>query len=76
MPMRLFLLPDDFFELGFVLGFATGARHGIYNARGFWLAYALSGVGLYGLGGREWGWLAFRHGKHEYGRVWYETKAP
>ena len=37
------------------------------HARGLGLAHALAGVGLHRLGGRKLAWLAFRHGKDEYG---------
>ena len=64
---HLLLLPDDLFELGLVLGLAAVAWRGGQNARWFGLTYALAGIGLYRLGGRKSGWLAFRHGKVEYG---------
>jgi hypothetical protein len=64
--MELFFLPDDFFQLGFVLGLAAGAGLSVYYARRFGLADTLAGVGLDGLGGREAGWLTFGHGKNEY----------
>lgn len=62
-----FILADDLLEFGFVLGLAAGARFGIDDARGFGLADALPRIGLDRLGRREFSWLAFRHGKYEYG---------
>jgi hypothetical protein len=50
-----------------VLGLAAGARPVGQNTRWFGLADALSGIGLDGLGRRKASWLAFRHGKYEYG---------
>jgi hypothetical protein len=50
-----------------VFGLSPYARLVRQNARGFWLAHALAGVGLHRLSGRKTGWLAFRHGKDEYG---------
>ena len=50
-----------------MFGLAAGARLGRDDARGLGLADTLAGVGLDGLGGRKTGWLAFRHGKNEYG---------
>jgi len=49
-----------------MLGGAAGARLGIDYPRRFGLAHALAGIGLDGLGGGKFPWLAFRHGKYEY----------
>jgi hypothetical protein len=54
-------------EIGFVFGFAAGARLGGEHARGFGLAHKIAGVGFDSLGSGEWDWLAFRHDKVEYG---------
>jgi hypothetical protein len=64
--MELFFLADDFFQFGFVLGLAAGAGLCVEDARRLGLAYTLAGVSLDGFGGREAGWLAFRHGRDEY----------
>ncbi len=64
--IQLFFLTDDFFQLGFVLGFAAGAGFRVDNARRLGLADPLARVGLDGLGGREANWLAFCHGRDEY----------
>ena len=50
-----------------MLGLAAGARRVGQNARGLGLAHALAGVGFDGFCGRKTGWLAFHHGKNEYG---------
>ena len=63
----LLLLANDVFEFGLVLDFAAGTRLGVYDAGGFGLADARTGVGFDGFGNRKSGWLAFRHGKDEYG---------
>jgi hypothetical protein len=57
-------------EFGFVLGLAAGRRRSGQHARGLGLAHALAGVGLDGFCGGKTGWLAFRHGKNEYGIDW------
>jgi hypothetical protein len=58
---------NHFFKLGFVLGFAAGSWFGIHHSRRFGLSYTIACVGLHGFRGRKWSWLAFRHGKDEYG---------
>ena len=50
-----------------MLGSSAGAWRGIDYTRGFWLAHPLSGVGLDRFRGGKFPWLAFRHGKYEYG---------
>jgi len=60
-------LTDDLFERGLVLDGAAGAGLGVDNPHGFGLADALPCVGLDRFGGRKYPWLAFRHGKYEYG---------
>ena len=64
---RLTLFAEQIFEFGLVLGLAAGAGRAGQHARGLGLAYALAGVGLDGFCGGKTGWLAFRHGKNEYG---------
>ena len=66
--LTIIFLTNDFFEFGFVFGGAAGAGLGGEDARGFGLANAIAGVGFDRLGGGKRGWLAFRHGKDEYGR--------
>ena len=63
----LALFAEQIFELGLVLGLAAGGRRTGQSTRRFGLAHALTGVGFDGFGGRKTGWLAFRHGKNEYG---------
>ena len=46
------------------------------HARGLGLAYAITSVGLDGLGGRKRSWLAFPHGKDEYGIDWAKLEEP
>jgi len=50
-----------------MFGLAAGARPVGQGARGLGLADALAGVGFDGFGRRKACWLAFRHGKVEYG---------
>ena len=61
-PSLILLLLKNLFELGLVLDLASGAGFGVDDPRGFGLADALPGVGLYRLGCGEFSWLAFRHG--------------
>ncbi len=63
----LLLLPDQVVEFGLVLGLAAGAGLALDHAGGLWLADTLPRVGLDRLGRRKCVWLAFRHGKDEYG---------
>ena len=46
-----------------MLGSAAGAGLSVDYSRWFRLTHALACVGFDGLGGREFPWLAFRHGK-------------
>jgi hypothetical protein len=66
--LLLVFLLNDLFEFGFVFRGPARAGLGGEHAPRFGLADALAGVGLDGLGGGKWGWLAFRHGKDEYER--------
>jgi len=63
----LIFLSDNLFEFGLVFLGAAGAGLGGEDARGFGLSDAIAGVGLDGFGGGKGSWLAFRHGKDEYG---------
>lgn len=74
--MPSFLLLDDLFELCLVLGPAPGSGRILNNARRLGLAHKFAGIGLNGLRGREFPWLAFRHGKVEYGVVRAGLEAP
>ena len=73
---RLTFFAEQIFESGLVFGLAAGARRVGQHARGFGLANALAGVGLDGFCGRKTGWLAFRHGKIEYGLSWAQAEVP
>ncbi len=66
--LTLIFLANDVFEFGLVFGGPAGTRLGGEHTRRLGLADAFAGVGLDGLGGGKRGWLAFRHGKDEYGR--------
>jgi hypothetical protein len=59
-----------------VLGGASGARLGVDYAHWFGLAHALTGVGLDRFRGGKFTWLAFRHGKYEYGGSAAEVEGP
>jgi len=50
-----------------MLGLAARARLAVERACRFGLADALSRIRLYSLGRAKPSWLAFRHGKDEYG---------
>ena len=69
------ILADDLLQFWFVLDLAAGARLGVDDAGRFGLPHAFAGIGFHRLGGRKFSWLAFRHGKHEYGIDWNGTKA-
>ena len=69
-------MTDDLFERGLVLDRAAGAGLGVDDAHGLGLAHALPGVGLHRFGGRKCSWLAFRHGKYEYGVSQDEVEEP
>ena len=69
-------MTDDLFEGGLVLGCAAGAGFGVDNAHGLGLADALPCVGLHRFCGRKFPWLAFRHGKYEYGVSQDEVEEP
>lgn len=64
---RLTIFPQQIFESGLVLGLPAGAGRVRQHARGPGLAHPLARVGFHGFCGRKTGWLAFRHGKNEYG---------
>lgn len=57
----LFLL-QNILQFGLVLGLPAGAWLVVKYPRWFGLAHAFACIGFDGLGGRETGWLAFRHG--------------
>ena len=69
-------MTDDLFERGLVLDRAADARLSVDDAHGLGLADALPGVGLHRFGGRKFPWLAFRHGKYEYGVSQAEVEEP
>jgi len=60
-------LSDDLFQFGLVFGFAASPRLGVDYPCRLGLAHALSSVCFHRLCGRKLSWLAFPHGKHEYG---------
>ena len=55
---------------------AAGTGLGVDNPHGLGLAHPLTGVGLHRFGGRKFPWLAFRHGKYEYGVSQEEVEEP
>jgi hypothetical protein len=59
-----------------VLDRAAGAGLGVDDPYWLGLADALPGVGLHRFGGRKFPWLAFRHGKYEYGGSATEVEGP
>jgi len=59
-----------------MFGLAARARLVCYNPRRLRLAYTLARIGLHGLRRRKSGWLAFRHGKDEYGIDSRRAKVP
>ncbi len=72
----LFLQLNDLLQLRLVLGLTAGSGRILNNARRLWLAHALAGICLYGLGGRKFPWLAFSHCKVEYGIVRARVEVP
>lgn len=52
-----------------MFGLAAGTGLGGEDAGRLWLANTFARIGFDRLGGRKLAWLAFRHGKEEYGIV-------
>jgi hypothetical protein len=73
---NLFFFADQILKTGFVLGCPPGSWRIGENARGLRLSDTFAGIGLDGFGRRKWGWLAFRHGKDEYGIDSRSAKVP
>ena len=69
-------MTDDLFERGLVLDRAASAGLGVDHPNWLGLADALPFVGLHRFCGRKFPWLAFRHGKYEYGVSQDEVEEP
>ena len=66
--LTVIFLTNDFFQFGLVFCAPAGAGLSGEHTRRFGLADTVAGVGLDSLGGGKRSWLAFPHGKVEYGR--------